>query len=134
MPMEQCLWQQGRQCSERDPLTHQEDARGTAPRRPHFDIFFQASRGGRSQQRLCSESKAIYFYAFKRENHLSPHKGKKRECKFPQPSSCKEGGGPRVAGTPIHSPNVRMFRPLLGPHDHQCSTPDNLRFRHVQVS
>ena len=71
--------------------------------------FLQASQGGKRQQRLCSESKAVYFYAFKKENCLSPHKGKKRECKYLQPGSHKE----RVWG-PESQQRAPTTRPLNG--------------------
>lgn len=72
---------QGQQSGKQDPLTHQGKPWGRVSKTPvrFFFFFFRLLGVERRQPSLCSESKAVYFHAFKRQNHLSPHKGKKRE-------------------------------------------------------
>lgn len=132
---------QGQQSGKQDPLTHQGKPWGRVSKTPvRFFFFFRRLGVERRQPSLCSESKAVYFHAFKRQNHLSPHKGKKREdgrglraslARQPQRGGWGLGGW----GGQQHRSTARMLK--CSPHrpsNHQRSTPDNLRFRHIQVS
>lgn len=109
----------------------------TASLKPHF-LIFPGICGRKQQLTLRSESQAIYFYAFKRENHLHPHQRKKRrdqrECKSRQPGSHRERGGTRELGRQAPgSANKKSECFHHRPNHRQSSTPHSLGFRHIQV-